>query len=91
MQFKKKSVFRTSIGVTCAYSDLQSAAHSREKDLRIFLPQVRDMLFAAFGVIILCCDGQYGAKPHAPHLRKKKPHVIHRNMQPRVWSQCIWA
>jgi len=30
VQFKKKSVFRTSIGVTCAYWDLQSAAHSGE-------------------------------------------------------------
>ena len=46
------------------------------------------MQFAPLWVIILCCDGQSRAKLHAPHLRKPKPHVIQRNIQPHACSQC---
>ena len=54
--------------------------HIPLNDLRFFLPQVRGMQFAPLWVIILCCDGQSRAKLHAPHLRKKKPQVIQRNV-----------
>ena len=87
IQCATKQWIRTSFRVTCA-SWTCSLQHIPLNVMRFFLPQVRAMQLAAFSVITLCCDEQSRAKLHTPHLREQKPHVLQRNMQPRVWSLC---
>ena len=49
-------------------------------DMRFLLPQVRGMQFGPRLPIATQNDDPQGGKLHAPHLRKKKPQVIQRNV-----------
>ena len=49
-------------------------------DMRFWLPQVRGMQFGPRLPIATQNDDPQGGKLHAPHLRKKKPQVIQRNV-----------
>ena len=48
--------------------------------MRFWLPQVRGMQFGPRLPIATQNDDPQGGKLHAPHLRKKKPQVIQRNV-----------
>ena len=48
--------------------------------MRFLLPQVRGMQFGPRLLIATQSDDRKGGKLHSPHLRKKKPHDIQRNV-----------